>query len=638
MSLEEKEPFNKMSLQGIKQHLACTLRLKSVSSGSYLKRRIRNVSFLVFTVLGSGCSLNNAVAVTEASPQKLKGSGSDVVQKSNLSESSQEKQAPERLLHLNSQQMFEVMAAEMLFKRKQIQGAFNTIYPLAKELKHPELAKRAFEIGMHTFNLQYIDQSVQLWKDVAPQNSDAWRASFVMSLRKGEVEPAIVEWEQYQRLSEANLQSDFISSAGSVASATDEANGIKFFQLLVEKYPEEWSSYYALGMVCAAYSNASIGIPVLEKAKELMLEQDAGDSLSLVYNLLSKLYLSVKPATEGIDALTPYVKKNPKDLLVQERLARIEVQARRYQAAQKRYQYIVDQEPEAYSSRFSLSLLQMEQDDYAGAEENLTIIARQKGYESIAYYYLGVLYQDQNNYEKAVDHFKKVVSETYKADATLHMAEILYKQGKKDAADDMLDRVDTSNSQNKVKQLRAKAIFANNDGEVRKAIGYYNEALALQPNSASMLKAVSQLHYNIKEYVNYEAALLKALNINDQDSEALNALGYFYLEQNSNLDVAFSLISNALKLEPESFFILDSMGWYYYKVGEYERALDYLTQSFAKVEDEEVLLHLISAYWANGQEGKAREMWNLYRTKFSNSERLQNIINRLESIDKQGLR
>ena len=586
---------------------------------------VLSLLLLSFTSL-SGCSLTQEKPVAKQAQivETAKNSDPEHSEKTESDES-------ESLLHLTPQQMFEVMAAEMLLKRKQPKGAFNTIFPLARELRDPELAKRAFEISMNTYDLRNIEKAVNLWKDVSPEEDRVWRASYVLSLRKGDVDLAVEQWNKYQQLSVANLQSDLVASASRVASAASETHGIKFFQKLTEQFPEEWSSFYALGMVSTIYENPVVGIPALNQAKQMMQQIDSEDNLTLIYNLLSKLYLSVEPATLGIEALTPYVEKTPEDLLVQERLARLEVQAQKYKEAEDRYKFIVEKEPKAYTSLFSLALLQMERNDLDSAEQNLIKVSQEKGYQSVAFYYLGLLYQEQENNERAKHYFELVESAAYLVDAQLHLAEILFSEGKKAESYNILDNLDISETRNKVKQLRARAIFAASDGLNSEAIDFYNQALEIQPNNTSILKAQSLLFYHTEDFSSYESVLLRILKIDSQDSQALNALGYFYVEKNVNLDIAFSLLSRALALEPESFFILDSMGWYYYRIGDYDQALDYLSQSFYKVEDEEVLIHLITVYWVKGERDKAIELWQNYRAKFASNEQLQNIINQLES-------
>ncbi len=598
----------------------------SLACKKVLKRLLGLVSIVSLPFILSSCS-----ALIEKSSDS-EGTKSEQVSQTKQSETSKVKKASrpeEKELLLSSQEMFQIMAAEMMLKRKQPQLAFTALYPVTERVRDPELAKRLFHIAMATYHLQSIEAATHLWRDIAPESATAWRASFILSLRKGLVDQAMIEWDTFQKLSKSGLQSDLVLTATKVSSAVPEKYGIEFFERLIKEYPIEWTAHYGLGAVGAVYQNADVGIGALERARDL-LEQKNDDSYALIHSLLSKLYLNVKPAQKGIDALTPYLENNPSDLLVQERVARLEVQAKLYDAAEKRYQYIVDQEPEAYTSIFSLGLLQLERRDYEKAAKNLHKVANRKGYQTAAYYYLGILYQETEDYAKAREYLNRVLDTNYALDATLHLAEILFIEDDRAEADRLLNALKVEKISDQIKIIRAKSILANSAGEVEEAIKYYDEALVLEPNNSAVLKAQSVLFYNSKRYSEYEDILLKLVKMDPNDSDSLNALGYFYVESQKNLDEAFELLTRALEIAPDSFFILDSMGWYYYQVGQYGRALKYLERAFDKVKDKEVFVHMIAAYWANGEQEEAQRLWEEYRSDFNENRQVQNIINDLE--------
>ena len=576
----------------------------------------------------SGCAIT-ADKTSDVTP------GSKAAQQAEPIKDSQQKPLTDLVesenLNIDSQTMFEIMAAEMMVKRQQPKSAFSVLYPIAERIRDKALVQRLFQISMRTYDLPSIEQATLLWREVEPESSVAWRASFILSLRKGQVDEALDQWQKYQQLSELDLSSDLIASASKVAATVQQEFAVPFFQSLVNQYDTEWAAHYGLGMVCSVHKNTQVGIPALERAESLLIEAGEQDSVSLIYNLLSKLYLSVTPPQQGIEKLRPYLAEHPDDLLVQERVARLEVQAKRYDEAEQRYQLIVDQEPAAYTSLFSLALLQLERESFDDAEQNLLRVSQQKGYQSVAFYYLGVLYQDKNDFESAKNYFARVNTAGYQVDAKLHLAEIAYAEGEQAQAYAYLDAIDSKNASDQVKVLRAKAIFAASDRDFNRAIDYYNQALQIEPNNIEVLKAQSLLFYKVEDFQSYETSLLKVLKVDELDSDALNALGYFYVERNIKLSQAYSLLNQALKLQPDSFYILDSMGWYYYQVGQYQKALEYLTVAFEKSEDDEVLVHLISAYWQNGEQAKAKSIWQQYRQKFPANEKVQNILNELSS-------
>jgi tetratricopeptide (TPR) repeat protein len=246
-------------------------------------------------------------------------------------------------------------------------------------------------------------------------------------------------------------------------------------------------------------------------------------------------------------------------------------------------------------------------------------------------YYLGILYQDSDRNELAISSFERVKSASYYVDAQLHLAEIYFAQNKSEESFAILDAMELAQPADQVKVLRAKAIFNSAQDKYLPAVELYNQVLKIEPDNTDVLKAQSLMLYKLKRYIEYEANLLKVLKLDNNDTDVLNALGYFYVEQNIKLDQAFTLLNKALSIEPNSYYILDSMGWYYFQIKEYDKALNYLNKAFSVEEDDEVLIHLITTYWHNKEFNRAKLLWQKYHKTFLQNDRVQNLINELES-------
>ena len=92
-------------------------------------------------------------------------------------------------------------------------------------------------------------------------------------------------------------------------------------------------------------------------------------------------------------------------------------------------------------------------------------------------------------------------------------------------------------------------------------------------------------------------AMRKVIAIDPKHSNALNYLGYTYADLGQNLDEAEQLIKEALKYKPNDGYITDSLGWVYYKKGDFEKALKYLQKAVDLVPDDPIMLeHLGDAY------------------------------------------
>jgi Flp pilus assembly protein TadD len=95
---------------------------------------------------------------------------------------------------------------------------------------------------------------------------------------------------------------------------------------------------------------------------------------------------------------------------------------------------------------------------------------------------------------------------------------------------------------------------------------------------------------NFKEAV---MNLHKAIEIDPQNANAHNSLGYIYAEANINLDEALRECKLALSMDKNNPAYLDSLGWVYYKLGELGHAKNYLQKALKKTPtNEEIINHL----------------------------------------------
>ncbi len=533
----------------------------------------------------------------------------------------------EQLIHIDANTMFQILAAEMMVQKGQPAQAFDVIYELAFKIRDAELAERAFELSMTTYDAQKIEAATHLWREVSPQEATAWRASFLISLRQGSVELALQQWQRYHSLSKEGLDKDLLLTAQRVSTSAQPEHSIVFMQSLTETFPESWAAYFSLSYVAHVQGQRDVALVAVEKARELQTTE----SEPRINGLLAKVYLQLSTPQKGLEALKPYLEKYPEDWVVQERVARLEVQAKLYDAAEGRYENILKSVPDAYTSRLSLALLQIERKSYALAEVNLQQVIRAKGYMNVASYYLGLLHQEQKNNEKALLHFANVTSDNYYLDAQLHRAEIYFSLNDMAQAINVLDLIEVEKPQDKIKVYRAKGVFYSYENKYTQAVEQYEKVLAIDSGHIEVLMAQALLLYKLEQFDAYERNLKRVIELDPNEVDALNALGYFYVEKNSHHDAAESLLKKAYGLEPQSYYVLDSLGWLYFQKQDYAKAEEFLQKALSIEVDDEVLIHLISTYWKQGNQAKAKLMWEKYHEKFLKNKRLQDLIEQLEA-------
>jgi tetratricopeptide (TPR) repeat protein len=156
--------------------------------------------------------------------------------------------------------------------------------------------------------------------------------------------------------------------------------------------------------------------------------------------------------------------------------------------------------------------------------------------------------------------------------------------------------------------LRSKKRF----GE---AVAAYGEAI--HRTAAAGLPERWSLFYNrgvalerSGEWPRAEADLLHALEMKPDQPMVLNYLGYSWIDRGENLERGLDMIKKAVELRPEDGYIVDSLGWARYRMGDYADAVQHLEKAIELVpEDPTINDHLGDAYWQTGRQVEARYQW-----------------------------
>ncbi|KIZ41382.1 MULTISPECIES: tetratricopeptide repeat protein [Rhodopseudomonas] len=113
-----------------------------------------------------------------------------------------------------------------------------------------------------------------------------------------------------------------------------------------------------------------------------------------------------------------------------------------------------------------------------------------------------------------------------------------------------------------------------------------------------------------KQWAKAEVDMKKALELQPEQPHVLNYLGYSWIDQGINLDEAMKMIKRAVEQRPDDGYIVDSLGWAYFRIGNYDEAVKNLERAVElKPEDPTINDHLGDAYWRVGRTLEAKFQW-----------------------------
>src|SRR5215468_11590233 len=135
-----------------------------------------------------------------------------------------------------------------------------------------------------------------------------------------------------------------------------------------------------------------------------------------------------------------------------------------------------------------------------------------------------------------------------------------------------------------------------------------------------------------KQWPKAEADMRKALELQPEQPHVLNYLGYSWIDQGTNLDEGMKMIKRAVEQRPDDGYIVDSLGWAYYRIGNYEEAVKNLERAIdLKPEDPTINDHLGDAYWRVGRTLEAKFQWAHARDLKPEPEELPKIEAKIEN-------
>jgi tetratricopeptide (TPR) repeat protein len=247
---------------------------------------------------------------------------------------------------------------------------------------------------------------------------------------------------------------------------------------------------------------------------------------------------------------------------------------------------------------------------------------------------LGDIQAGTRNYQAAIDTYDAIPADSVlRSNAETEIAINLQRIDKPAEAEQRLRAVVAREPQNYDVLVTLGNLLRNNEN-YKDADAVYTQALALvtkpekQHWSVFYYRGISR--ERLKNWTEAELDFRKALELSPDESSVLNYLGYSLVDMNRNLDEAINMIKKAVEAKPNDGYIVDSLGWAYFQLGNFEDAVTTLERAVdLRAGDPVMSEHLGDAYWRVDRRLEAKFQWQHAKDNKPEPEDLKRIEDKM---------
>ncbi len=507
-------------------------------------------------------------------------------------------------LELTGQMLYEFLLGDIASQRGTPEMASQIYMKLADSTRDPRVASRAAHLAYEAHEMERTVDALKLWLELEPASLEAKQMLSMMLIGEGRLDEA----QPYL----ADMLAAYPDRAGHalikiypiLAQHPDKVAAFSLLQNLAQPYPRVAEAHLVLAQAAEAAGKRELALEEVRKARALRAEWEAATLLE------AQLQQRSSPQ-EALALLKKYLAAYPEANESRMLYARILLERKQYAEARSEFQRLLDMRPENAELAFAVAMLSLQMGELEQAENGLRqALVNGKKDESTVYYYLGQLGEARNNQEEALQNYLMVHEGENVFPARIRAAYLLYKTGKLEEALDYLHQTPGQNNQQRVQLLSLEAQILRDAKQLEAAYQVLMQGLEKLPNHADLLYAAGMLADLTGKYEIFEQMMRKVIQVNPDNAQAYNALGYSLLDRNERLEEGMQLVEKAIQLAPDDFAIMDSVGWGHYRLGNIPKSLEFLRRAYEASTDPEVAAHLGEVLWVKGEKEQAKKVWD----------------------------
>lgn len=517
---------------------------------------------------------------------------------------------------LTSSLLFRILAAEIAAQRGSFLSAGKTMLELAREVGDYRLARRALEFYLGGGNLPGALESARTWLRITPDDAEA--ASTEMALAAASGQTSGLATALRKQIDAARDKNAAIAQATHVLSRMpDKRSALSILSTAIGESTAHntFAAHLALADMATAAADRERALEEARKALALAPRSEEAAMRVFEYGL------GVDPAAALRDA-AGFAAAHPQARRLRLMMVSHMTDLRQYVAAMNELQSMAKRAPEdfdllfvqaqvAYRAKnldqargfleqFITVQTQRERGSAAGATDAPSALAE-------AYQLFAQIADEQGKLDEAVSLLAKIEDPSQRYSARIKQAMIRARQKRVDEAIALIDSGSPQSDDERILGFSAGAQILRDANRLGDAIKRLNAADKALPDTVEIKYELAMLYERENKMRDAERLLREVIALDPGHAHAHNALGYSLADRNQRLPEALELITRALSLAPKDPFILDSMGWVKFRMGDTQQALEYLEQAYAKRPEPDIAAHLAEVLWKLGRRDEAQK-------------------------------
>ena len=534
------------------------------------------------------------------------------------------------LVYLTEEILFKYLSAELAEQRGNSFAAYSTMMTIARSSRDPRIARRAAEMAMNSKLTVEAVKATQFWAEVDPTSEEAAQVLLSLLLITNQTDEAKkILAKRLANSNAANLGSVIAQTQRHLARIPDRARAASLLKELLEPYRNSVEAQVAIAKSALDAGKAS---DAMKESRDVVSKNPQSELavLSLIQLMEDK--------NEALKVLADFLQKNPKSRDIRLTYARLLLELGKVAEAKKEFKTLLQQVPQEQTSLYAMGLLAAQSGEFTEAENYLAAYIKTlngnrdpERDSSQALMVLAQIAEDKNDLPTAVKWLEQVDSNAQNnfLTAVIKRAHIKAKAGQLAEARQLLAQISTENDEDKIKLLIGEAQLLRDTGKLNESLQFIEEALQRFTDNTDLLYEYAMVAEKNNQLDLMEQSLRKIITLTPNSPHAYNALGYMLADRNVRLKEAHELISKAVALAPDDAYILDSMGWVEFRMGQLDKAEEILRRAYGIKPDSEIAAHLGEVLWTKGRNDEAKKLWRAAASKDPKNETLKNTLKRL---------